>query len=111
LKLEAGTETTGRLELLHGHSGSVRSVTGQAKIDGDAILLSGLPQDAAQIVVDYELVVDVLDGALADHYRDHLGKAARVSDLLDSIRVSTGFDAQPLADTWLRAANTPAAMP
>ena len=54
---------------------------------------------------------EVLDGALADFYRDHAGKAARVRDLLDSIRVSTGFDPQPLAKIWLRAKTTPEAAP
>ena len=58
-----------------------------------------------------QIGVDVLDGALADFYRDHGGKAARVDDLLAGIHASTGFDPTALAETWLRAVSTPVAQP
>ncbi len=50
---------------------------------------------------------DPLDAALRAFYAVHRGEAASVSDMLDSIRETTGFDAGSLAEGWLRSLGRP----
>lgn len=45
--------------------------------------------------------------AFASFLEDYLGKTASMSDLLDAVQVSTGFDPHPLADIWLRSTDLP----
>jgi aminopeptidase N len=43
-----------------------------------------------------------IDEALGAFYQTFVGKAAGMSDLLDSVRVTTGYDARTCANAWLR---------
>ena len=54
-----------------------------------------------------EIGAEALDRALARFYRDHVGTAAGVADLLDSIDEETAFDPRPLAESWLRSRGIP----
>ena len=49
-----------------------------------------------------------LDLALHVFYSAHVGKAARMQDMLDTIKAETGFDAAPLAHEWLQKLGVPA---
>ena len=51
---------------------------------------------------------DVLDEVLATFYRAHAGKAARMSDMLETIRTETGYDPTTCAQMWLRSTTKPA---
>jgi hypothetical protein len=55
LAFDSGSDPNARLELSRALSAKVRNVTGQATIDGDAVVLSGLPAGGAQIAVDYSI--------------------------------------------------------
>ena len=44
-----------------------------------------------------------LDAALRGFYEANVGQAARMQELLDHIEAETGFDVDPLAETWLRS--------
>lgn len=48
-----------------------------------------------------------LDEALGHFYRDHVGSAARMTDLLTSLEDQLGYDTKPLADHWLRTRGNP----
>ncbi|NVJ24250.1 hypothetical protein HUW62_23760 [Myxococcus sp. AM011] len=52
-----------------------------------------------------------LDGALARFYQLHVGKAARMQQLLDFVKAETGHDPEPLARAWLRGLGVPGARP
>lgn len=60
--------------------------------------------------VDVEKAVgrEPLLAALSDFTDTHLGETASMSDLLDTVQESTGFDPYPLANVWLRSTNLPA---
>jgi aminopeptidase N len=45
--------------------------------------------------------------ALATFYQAHVGRAARMSDLLATIAESAGYDPRPCADAWLRRESVP----
>ena len=49
-----------------------------------------------------------LDAALRVFYTAHVGKAARMQEMLDTIKSETGFDAGPLAHDWLQSLSVPA---
>lgn len=49
-----------------------------------------------------------LDRALAAFYRRRAGQAARMQDLLDTVRQETGYDPTACAAQWLRASTIPA---
>lgn len=53
--------------------------------------------------------VDVLMGALAVFYTEHVGGAATMSELLDVIAVESGYDPHACARAWLREEQVPAA--
>lgn len=44
-----------------------------------------------------------LDAALGTFFQAHQGGAARMQDMLDTIKASTGYDATACAQSWLRA--------
>jgi aminopeptidase N len=48
-----------------------------------------------------------LDAALRAFYTEHVGRAARMQDLLDTIETETGLDPGALADDWLRSLGIP----
>jgi aminopeptidase N len=50
---------------------------------------------------------DVLDGALARFYEAHVGRAARMQELIDAIEAESGLDASALEDAWLRSLGIP----
>jgi aminopeptidase N len=52
-----------------------------------------------------------LDRALGVFYRRHAGQAARMQDLLDTVRQETGYDAGACAAQWLRSTTIPAVGP
>jgi aminopeptidase N len=54
---------------------------------------------------------DQLDRALAAFYQAHAGKTARMQDMLDQIRSTTGFDPTACAMAWLRSTTIPAPGP
>jgi len=51
----------------------------------------------------------LLDQALAAFYAAHAGKAARMSDMLTTIKDVTGYDPTACADMWLSSTTKPAA--
>jgi aminopeptidase N len=80
------------------------------------ILDDGLFTDAPYIrgaffyrAVALKVGADVLDDVLASFYRTYAGKAARMSDMLDTIRAETGYDPTTCAEMWLRSTTKPAA--
>lgn len=52
-----------------------------------------------------------LDRALGAFYRRYTGQAARMQDLLDTVRQETGYDASACAASWLRSTTIPAIGP
>jgi len=54
---------------------------------------------------------DKLDHALGAFYQKYQGKAAHMSDMLDTIKADTGYDAAACAKTWLKDAAVPAPGP
>jgi aminopeptidase N len=50
---------------------------------------------------------DAVDRALAAFYAEHRGRAAGMSDLLDTIREVTGYDPASCATAWLRSEPVP----
>ena len=50
---------------------------------------------------------DELDRVLRVFFSGHVGEAVRMSDLLDTILLETGFDPTSLADAWLRNLGRP----
>jgi len=58
--------------------------------------------------VEQQVGRPALDRALKRFYQEHVGLAAGVEDLLDAIRLETGFDAGRLATSWLRSLAVPA---
>lgn len=57
--------------------------------------------------VEQQVGKPALDRALAKFYREHVGRAARMQELLDVIRSETGFDPTTLANGWLRSLGHP----
>lgn len=51
--------------------------------------------------------VPALMGALSTFYADHVGRSARMRDLLDHIEVQTGYDPAPCAEAWLQKEAVP----
>jgi len=51
----------------------------------------------------------LLDQALAAFYAAHAGKAAHMSEMLDTIKTVTGYDPTACADMWLKSTTKPAA--
>ncbi len=51
----------------------------------------------------------LLDQALAAFYTAHAGRAAHMSDMLDTIKSVTGYDPTVCADMWLKSTTKPAA--
>ena len=51
----------------------------------------------------------LLDQAIAAFYAAHAGKAAHMSDMLDTIKTVTGYDPTVCADMWLKSTTKPAA--
>jgi aminopeptidase N len=51
----------------------------------------------------------MLDQALKAFYTAHAGKAAHMSDMLDTIKTVTGYDPTACADMWLKSTTKPAA--
>jgi aminopeptidase N len=49
----------------------------------------------------------LVDQAIADFYREHRGRAARMQDMIDTIAEVSGFNPKPLADGWLRSLGRP----
>lgn len=52
---------------------------------------------------------DLLDQAIAAFYTAHAGKAAHMSDMLDTIKTVTGYDPTACADMWLKSTTKPTA--
>jgi len=50
---------------------------------------------------------EAIDRAIARFYQAHVGKAAGMQDMLDTILAETTFDASDLADAWLRSMGRP----
>ena len=61
--------------------------------------------------VALKLGADVLDGALHQFYVDHAGRAAKMNDMLDTIKTVTGYDATACAQMWLRSSTIPSIGP
>ncbi len=57
--------------------------------------------------VEQQVGAPALDGVLAKFYREHVGQAASMQQLLDAIRAETGFDPTALANGWLRSLGHP----
>lgn len=53
----------------------------------------------------------LVDQALHDFYAAHQGGAARMQDMIDQIRTTTGYDATACAQMWLRSTTIPAVGP
>ncbi|TWO73209.1 M1 family metallopeptidase [Caenimonas sedimenti] len=53
--------------------------------------------------------VTALDRALGTFHRRHAGQAARMQDLLDTVRQETGYDPAACAASWLRSSTIPTA--
>ena len=49
------------------------------------------------------------DQALREFYQAHAGKTARMTDMLEQIKTTTGYDATACADMWLKSTTKPAA--
>ncbi len=56
-----------------------------------------------------ELGAGMLDLALKAFYTAHAGKAAHMSDMLDTIKSVTGYDPTTCADMWLKSTTKPVA--
>jgi aminopeptidase N len=52
--------------------------------------------------LEQRIGVAALDSALASFFRDNVGKAATMQQLLDHIQASAGYDPNPCAQAWLR---------
>jgi aminopeptidase N len=50
---------------------------------------------------------EVLDEVFSGFYRARVGTAAGMQDLLDEVRIETGFDPAPLVQKWLRSRGNP----
>jgi hypothetical protein len=59
------------------------------------------------LALEKEIGRTALDRALEVFFRDHVGLAVGVADLLDVIKQETGYDAARLANAWLRTLNVP----
>jgi hypothetical protein len=57
--------------------------------------------------VEQQVGAAKLDAALAKFYQQHVGKAAHMQDMLDTIQAETGFDPTQLANGWLRSLGHP----
>jgi hypothetical protein len=57
--------------------------------------------------VEQQVGAPALDRALAKFYREHVGQAASMQQLLDTIHAETGFDPTVLANGWLRSLGHP----
>jgi aminopeptidase N len=51
--------------------------------------------------------VEALGAVLARFYQQHVGRAARMTDMLDLIRTETGYDPTVCVDLWLRSPALP----
>jgi hypothetical protein len=58
--------------------------------------------------VERRVGVAAFDAALAAFLAAHLGQAAGMQDLLDTIEAETGYDPTACADAWLRSEEAPA---
>ena len=61
--------------------------------------------------LEKQVGTDALDRVLARFYQLHLGKAARMQQLLDFVKSETDHDPGPLAQGWLREPGIPASAP
>ena len=50
---------------------------------------------------------EVLDAVFSRFYEDHVGTAAKMSELVDAVREDTGFDPGPLVQKWLLSRGNP----
>jgi len=57
--------------------------------------------------VEQQVGAAALDRAIAKFYRDHVGGAASMQQMLDTIHTETGFDPTALANGWLRSLGHP----
>jgi hypothetical protein len=57
--------------------------------------------------LEHRIGQGALDMALAAFYADHVGRAARFQDLLDTIAAETGYDPTACAVAWLRGTSIP----
>ena len=57
--------------------------------------------------VEDEVGREALLGALGVFYQAHVGQAAGMQDVIDTIHAETGFDPTPLSTAWLRSMGIP----
>lgn len=57
--------------------------------------------------VEQEIGRDALIDVLSAFYKENVGTAKRMSDMLDAIEARTGFDPRPLAKSWLQSTTIP----
>lgn len=57
--------------------------------------------------VEAEIGRDAMDAVLRDFYAEHGGGASSVDEMIEAIDKDTGFDAEPLAQGWLRQKGRP----
>ncbi|NTX17085.1 peptidase M1 [Myxococcus sp. CA056] len=77
-------------------------------------LASGLPYLKGSLFfheLEKQVGTAALDSVLARFYQLHVGKAARMQQLLDFVKSETGHDPGPLAQGWLRGLGVPATSP
>ncbi|HTL34796.1 MAG TPA: M1 family aminopeptidase [Kofleriaceae bacterium] len=58
-----------------------------------------------------KLGADAVDQVLGTFYKEHMGKAATMQEMLDTIHTMTGYDATACAQTWLIDAAVPSPAP
>ncbi|HEY0093183.1 MAG TPA: M1 family aminopeptidase, partial [Archangium sp.] len=61
--------------------------------------------------LEKQIGTGAMDRVLAGFYQSHVGGTARMQQLLELVKSETGYDPQPLADTWLRGLGVPAEVP
>lgn len=57
--------------------------------------------------VEEQIGAEALDRAIARFYAENAGAPAGMADMLDTIESETGFDAKPLARSWLESMGRP----
>jgi aminopeptidase N len=106
------TKYKGRLQsAMYGSGMKVAWPEGCASVDIlDDQLFSSVPYMKGAFfyrALEKRIGVEALMQALAAFYQENVGKAAHMSDLLDTIATSSGYDPRPCADAWLREERVP----
>jgi aminopeptidase N len=57
--------------------------------------------------LELRIGVEALMDVLSRFYQDHVGRAARMHELLEAVQADTGYDPTSCADAWLRSYDVP----